>query len=152
MLSKSGSTSLEQEAPAKSTTGPGQLVGVWSLVSFTVLDKAGSILDFPMGRHPEGLLIYTADGFISVHLSKSKRLAHTAQTEVAVGPGRPPEVEAVASTSHYLGYTGTYEWRGDLVVHHVLVASVPQWTGTQQVRQVELKRDVLTLRPPHGAC
>jgi hypothetical protein len=48
----------------------------------------------------------------------------------------------------YLGYSGTYEQRGDRVMHHVTASLFPDWSSSDQVRLMELDGDQLILRVP----
>jgi hypothetical protein len=50
------------------------LVRVWSLVAYTDEHENGDETQ-PFGPRPEGLLIYTADGFVSARLMKPGRPA-----------------------------------------------------------------------------
>jgi hypothetical protein len=43
---------------------------------------------------------------------------------------------------------GTYTFSGDKVVHHVEVASLPNWVGTDQERVVKIQGDRVTLATP----
>lgn len=43
-------------------------------------------------------------------------------------------------------YAGTYTVEGDTVVHHVEVAWLPNWVGSNQPRQAKLEGDMLTIR------
>ena len=67
------------------------------------------------------------------------------------GRRSPDEVADVdlkaAAYDTFIAYGGTYELRGDTVVHHVDFSSVPIWTGGEQERHVEFEdgRLVLTL-------
>ena len=40
----------------------------------------------------------------------------------------------------HVSYAGTYEIDGDDVVHNVKVSSFPNWTGTDQRRQIHFER------------
>jgi hypothetical protein len=54
---------------------------------------------------------------------------------------------AAAFRSAY-GFAGTFVVEGDIVRHHILVSTVPNWVGTEQVRPYTIDGDMLTLRPP----
>ena len=49
-----------------------RLVGTWRLVSWEHQDGAGQIT-FPVGRDPQGYIIYTADGYVSVQMMTARR-------------------------------------------------------------------------------
>jgi hypothetical protein len=106
---------------------PEQLVGVWRLVSFRDVATDGRTTEGPLGTEPDGLLIYTADGHVSVHM------AHTGS--------EPRPVGATA----YMGYAGTWHLDGARAVHKIAVTPKTVWAGTAQSRDVELDGDRLTL-------
>lgn len=98
-----------------------ELAGVWGLVSFHTLDERGEAGPGPLGDHPTGLLFYSEDGHVAVHMMPA---------------GGPPE---------YLSYAGTWRREGDRVVHTLTVAARADWIGTEQTRQLALDGDRLTL-------
>ncbi|NKY48482.1 lipocalin-like domain-containing protein [Nocardia cerradoensis] len=100
------------------------LVGTWELVSYYDIDDADVRSEGPLGPAPRGLLIYTAQGSVSVSMMR------TGDTTAA-----PP----------FMGYAGTWRTTGMAVVHAISVCSNPAWAGTEQVRQLSLDGDVLTL-------
>jgi hypothetical protein len=81
----------QSEAPdSRKSSYANQLVGVWSLVGYTDELENGDETQ-PFGPHPEGFLIYTADGFVSAQLMKPGRPAfHSADWH----HGTPQEYEA----------------------------------------------------------
>ncbi|KAA2262593.1 lipocalin-like domain-containing protein [Solihabitans fulvus] len=99
------------------------LVGVWLLVSFHDVDDAGRTSAGPLGADPSGLLIYTADGHVSVSMMR---------TEPGPAPG-------------FMGYAGRWRRDGDRVVHRIEVTPRADWVGTEQVRAAEFAGDRLTL-------
>lgn len=115
------------------TPSPAELVGVWRLEEYLNLDDDGRGYEGPLGPHPRGLLIYGADGYMSVSMMRSPQPA--SGNHAATGSG---EV--------FMGYAG--RWRlsdGNRVVHEVEVSAHPVMVGTEQVREVELDGDRLSL-------
>jgi hypothetical protein len=106
-----------------------ELVGAWRYQSWTARDPTGGVAD--LGEPVSGLVVITADGWLSVHMMSSE--------PVQIAPGQ---------TVSYLGYAGRYRMVGDQLVTDVEISSIPAWVGTQQVRDVELTGDVLMLAPP----
>ncbi len=115
------------------------LIGTWRLVSWRNEASDGSIT-YPMGADAVGLILYTADGHISAHLGKADRPPF-ADSDLA---GGSPAEDGAAMKS-YVSYAGTYEFRGDQVIHHVKIASFPNWTGTDQRRQCRFAGDTVLL-------
>jgi hypothetical protein len=52
-----------------------QLVGAWRLVSCVETDANTGEVYLPMGEVPEGLILYTPDGYMSAQLSAADRKA-----------------------------------------------------------------------------
>jgi Lipocalin-like domain len=106
-----------------------KLVGTWRYESWTAHGPTGAVAT--VGELATGLLIITADGWLSVHLMNGESVHITPDLNV-----------------RYLGYAGPYRMAGDRLVTAVEISSVPTWVGTEQVRDVELTGDVLMLAPP----
>jgi hypothetical protein len=115
------------------------LVGTWRLVSYEVRDEDGG-LTHPLGRDPVGFLTYTADGHMAGQLGRADR------AYLSVGDWEAaPDPEVAAAARAYFAYCGTYEVRGETVVHRVGLCLMPNWIGGDQVRDVALDGDRLTL-------
>ena len=104
-----------------------ELVGSWRLERFCS-ERSGEAEAFPLGDAPDGLLTYTADGVMSVHL-------------LADPDGPQTRMDA------YTGYYGSYSIDEDAAVisHHVEGASVERLAGTVQDRNYRLDGDRLEL-------
>ncbi len=109
------------EGGAVSRQAGEELAGVWSLVSFDTVREDGSVLPGPLGEKPTGLLFYSADGHVAVHMMPADG---------------PPA---------YLSYAGTWRREADRIVHHLTVAAERDWLGTDQSRHLRLDGDLLTL-------
>ena len=103
------------------------LFGTWILVSNEWITSDGEVVQRPFGEEPLGQLIYTADGSVCAVLASRDR-----------------------SGEHggFLAYTGSWELRGDSVVHHVLTGSIPEDAGRDRVRTYSLEGDRLMLTAP----
>lgn len=100
------------------------IVGVWQLRSFHDVDDVGQTVEGPLGPNPMGMLIYTADGHVSVSMMRT-----------SLGP---------APT--FMGYAGRWHLVGDRVAHRIQVSSRPDWVDVEQTRDAELEGDYLTVR------
>lgn len=107
------------------------LVGVWRLVAYFELDPTGTTSEGPLGPAPEGLLMYGRDGYVAVSMMR---------TGDGADPAAPPN-----GRETFMGYAGGWRLAGDTVVHRVDVSAHPRQVGTEQVRDVELDGDRLTL-------
>ena len=134
------------------------LVGSFDLVSWTSADGSE-----PFGGASVGFLHYGADGTMSAQLMKSGRepLGFPPRElrnarEVLLKPWTIPfhldVMKAVGrymnASANYVAYAGTFEVKGDQVIHHVQISLIPDWVGTDLVRQAKLDGDLLTLRLP----
>jgi Lipocalin-like domain len=118
-----------------------QLVGVWRLVSYESYgsNRKSDVLR-PFGSEPEGLILYTHDGFLSVQIMRTDRPyiggPHNAGGDDLV----------VAAASGFIGYSGRFTvLDGRTVVHHISVSLVPDWIGTSQYRHCQLAGSRLEL-------
>lgn len=96
-----------------------------------------------MGKHPSGMLIYSADGHTSVIINYDNRKRLSSQDRLAA----TIEEKATAFDTSF-GYAGRYTCAGNRVVHHAAVASVPNWVATDLVRTLSLADGKLTLSTP----
>jgi hypothetical protein len=103
------------------------LVGVWSLVSYDEVKPDGARGEGPLGIAPKGLLIYAADGYVSVNMMRV--------FGEASGPG----------THQHMSYAGTWRLDGEQALHRIEVTPNTPWIGTEQVRDIEVHDGLLTL-------
>ena len=119
------------------------IAGTYRLVSCEVRWSDGEI-DFPYGEDADGLLVYTANGFVSGHLMRRDL------PKFRTGARRAPPEQAREAFLGYLGYYGTYEVdvEAGTVTHRVLGGWHPNWTGTDQVRHFHFKGKQLVIETP----
>jgi hypothetical protein len=120
--------------------GCNPLVGTWRLLSWENRSADGTIT-YPLGRQAVGLIVYTADGYMSVAIMRADREPFAAGDLL----GGSSEEKARAAES-YVSYCGRYEFRDDSVIHHVELSLFPNWSGVAQERLVEVTDKRLTLR------
>jgi hypothetical protein len=116
------------------------LLGSWHLDAWRTDYSDGRAPTFPYGADAVGTLLYTPDGRMNASIGRSDRprLSH-ANTRLA------PDAEKIAAFESYFNYAGTFEIRGDSVVHHVELSLNPNFIGTEQLRRIELEGGRLTL-------
>ncbi len=120
------------------------LVGTWRLVSGRRRDERGRVY-YPFGRRAEGLLIYGADGHMSVAIMGERRRKFKTAGSFRVGT---PD-EKIAAADSYFSYAGRFELRGKSVIHHLDVCLYPNWVGAREPRRIaELTKRRLTLETP----
>ena len=120
-----------------------RIEGTYRLVSCEVLWSDGEI-GFPYGEDADGLLVYTANGFVTGHLMRRD------VPKFRTGARRVPPEQAREAFLGYLGYYGTYEVdvSAGTVTHRVLGGWHPNWTGTAQVRHFQFKGEQLVIETP----
>lgn len=118
------------------------IIGVWRLESYKIVGRSGAA-QYPLGRDPIGALIYTADGYMTVILSRRRR-KHFTSDDLFLGTTD----ERAAAASSFIAYCGRYELQAEKVVHHVDMSLFPNRSGTSQVRFVSMTKERLTLSTP----
>ncbi|MEV5651110.1 lipocalin-like domain-containing protein [Nocardia sp. NPDC052254] len=118
-----------------------RVLGAWELVSYTTVSETGQIA-YPLGERARGLIVYTADGFMSAQIMRPDR-PHYASRRVH---GGAPDERARAAAG-YLAYSGRYEVdeAGNAIRHDVAVSLYPNWVGDRQLRHVEFTATTMTL-------
>jgi hypothetical protein len=116
------------------------ILGTWRLASYTA-ERVGELSN-PLGHDPVGIIMYTADGYMSAQLMRRDRPAYD---KAITGGGTTEQMAAAAGG--YLCYTGPYtlDEAADVLHHHVEVSLLPNWIGGVQVRNAQLDSDMLTL-------
>jgi hypothetical protein len=116
------------------------ILGTWRLASYTA-ERVGELSN-PLGQDPVGIIMYTADGYMSAQLMRRDRPAYD---KAITGGGTTEQMAAAAGG--YLCYTGPYtlDEAADVLRHHVEVSLLPNWIGGVQVRNAQLDSDMLTL-------
>lgn len=122
-----------------------KFIGTWKLVSYEVKDPDGKI-EYPNGK-PLGYIMYNQDGYMSVVIMDENRKKFN--KEVLPFPefwqtiSSDKKAEAFET---YFSYCGLFEVKDDkFVVHHLEASLIPDWIGTDQIRQYKFDGDVLTL-------
>ncbi|TMR05699.1 lipocalin-like domain-containing protein [Actinomadura soli] len=120
---------------------PEAVRGTWRLVTYVVENEHGELIDEPLGPDPHGLLVYTPEGRVVVHLMADGREMCGSARPVDC----PPDRKLAAYDSH-LSYAGSYRLTGDRVFHHVSISSFPDYVGTELERTLRLDGDRLMLK------
>lgn len=115
------------------------IVGTWELIRWYNQDPSGQRF-FPLGEDASGYISYSPDGFVFVHMSAADRALY-----VENDPFTGTALEHQSAMISHITYAGRYTQNSDVVTHHVTQASCPNWVGSQQVRQVVLNKDDLSL-------
>ncbi|QIQ06084.1 lipocalin-like domain-containing protein [Streptomyces liangshanensis] len=119
-----------------------QVLGTWRLESFTAryTDRPGTI--HPLGEDATGLIMYTADGYMSAQIMRQGREDYD-----LLDSDGSDLVQAAAAATGYLAYSGRYtaDEATRTLHHNVEVSLLPAWLDTIQIREATLDGDRLTL-------
>src|SRR6059058_5763545 len=117
--------------------GASAIAGTWELLAFESRDSVGGDVAYPLGAHPQGILIY--DGRrMAVQLLDPDR-PRFASGDRARGTDAEIRAAFVGSFAYYGRYT--VDAPRSTITHHVDGASFPNWAGTDLVREFRLERD-----------
>lgn len=119
------------------------LVGAWALESYQSSDVDGSNVRHPLGTDARGIIMYTADGYMSAQIMRADR-APVARGDLQLADND----ELAAAARGYLAYAGPYSVLDDgVIAHHVDVSLLPNWIGGTQYRAAQVGDDRLQLGP-----
>ncbi|QBQ41322.1 lipocalin-like domain-containing protein [Sphingobacterium psychroaquaticum] len=125
------------------TTLKNELVGTWKLLSYIEVPINGTDSLFPLGKNPNGLLIYAPDSFMSVQIAKEGRLLFESNDKLL-----PSVEEMESSIKGYLAFTGKYKVDNSTAVVHYLVKSAlyPNWNNKVLSRKIDFEGDILYMK------
>ena len=116
--------------------------GVWRLLAWRRISDDGSIT-YPLGESVEGVLVYTPQGTMAVHMASANR-----PNIDSADPLGGDAAQRAAAYSSCLAYFGSYQVRGNEVIHNIASSLYPNWSGTNAARPFEISGDELVLRTP----
>lgn len=117
------------------------LVGSWRLESWTIGYSDRDDFTYPFGENPQGLLMYSADGWMSAALCRSDR----GRFPEGASPRTLEDAALAAAYNSYFHYAGRYRIQDGDVVHYVTQSLFPNFEGSQQLRHAELDGHTLVL-------
>ena len=118
-----------------------QLSGTWELESWTIGYSDRDDFTYPYGENPQGLLLYTDDGWMSASICRSDR----AKLPADVSFRKLPEATKAEAFSSYFQYAGRYSVLEGDVIHSVAQSLNPNMPDTEQLRHAELDGQTLVL-------
>ena len=116
-----------------------KVAGAWRLRAFVFTDAAGNE-HLPLGDAPQGSVVITPEGYLSLNFIASGRAPFGAPDLLGAS-----EAEKAAAAARYVSFGGPCRIEGDEVVVTVEHSFFPNWTGSEQRRRVALDGDSLTL-------
>jgi len=122
-----------------------QLLGTWTLVSWTRTVGGVEEPDRMMGADPVGQFMFSPDGRMCFTAMRRDRVKFQS-ADLRAGTAD----EKTAAYDSYIGYCGRYEVNEEerAVLLRLDVSSFPNWTGTSQKRMVEVTGSRLRVRTP----
>ncbi len=126
------------------------LVGIWKLLSAIAIHPNGTVDAEAYGANPTGYITYTPEGHMMVMFAKSDRPPFSRDVRSPLSE----EMSAVAieelahGFTSFNAYAGTYTLDGNIVSHHLTIASIPNRLGTTLARTFAINGDRLALRTP----
>jgi hypothetical protein len=119
-----------------------RLIGSWKLVSYVETPVDGSPPFYPFGETPQGIIMYTPDGYMSAQLCRPNRAPFASGDWFE---GTAAEYEAQGST--YIAYTGPFQVDEEKqsLTHTMFISLFPNWIGQTQPRIVRIEHDMLSL-------
>jgi hypothetical protein len=129
----------------KSMNDTDRFVGTWHLISTEFRAEDGSPAQSPYGTEPQGLLMYDALGNMAAQLAQGQRKPFRTADRKAGS-----DIETREAFESYQAYYGRYRIDADkqFVIHTVTQALLPNWVGTEQLRQFTFANKNLILRTP----
>lgn len=119
-----------------------EVVGTWRLASATrkIVDS-GEIIDAYGGPRPNGWLTYGEDGRMMVICAFEGRDRPEANDKMS-------DQDRIKLHKTFFAYAGTYNLKAGKISHAIDTSWNEVWSGTTQIRQVELKDKELILTTP----
>lgn len=122
-----------------------QLIGAWKLVSYVEFPQDGAPQRSPLGEHPEGIIMYTPDGYMSVQLMRPGRKNFASGDWFRATPE-----EFAEEASGYIAYSGPFhvDEEAKSLTHSMNVSLFPGWVGQTHPRIVKVEGNRLHLATP----
>lgn len=117
------------------------LMGTWQLESWTIGYSDRDDFSYPYGEDPQGLLMYTDDGWMSACIARRDRALFAED----VNYRKIPDADKGEAFSSYFQYAGRYRVEGGDVIHYVTHSLNPNFPGSEQLRHAELDGQTLVL-------
>jgi len=128
-----------------------QLIGAWELIEYVSTSNSDpSQKHYPMGNQLQGMLIYSSNGSMSVHLQLQGQTPFE-----SADPLTGSERELAEAARRCVAYSGSFlvkeESQRSSILHEIINCSFPNWQGTMQRRFASINNNgnetVLTLMP-----
>ncbi len=108
-------------------------------MSYARIDSESGASAEVMGKHPEGRLTYTDDGYMHALMMPEGR------AKFPSGDVFGTDEELRAAANHFVAYCGRFEIKDDAILHHPDLSFFPNWVGKDMVRKATFDGNRLTL-------
>ena len=108
-------------------------IGGWQLQTWEIHYADGKVT-YPFGEDAKGLLLYTADGFMSGTIERRDRSEF-----IRTRPSEFTTEDKAGAFKSYFHYAGTWRLEGDKVIHTVTSSLDPAKTDSEQIRFADFK-------------
>lgn len=135
-----------QSAASSPQISAQSFVGAWRLVSIETVRTNGEVIYPFYGKHPQGMLMYDASGWMSVQIvSDPKPAVPTADSRESFLAA--PAADKAKAIDGYYAYYGTWtvDAAASTVTHHIRESLVPAERGEDGVRKFTFDGNLLTL-------
>lgn len=116
------------------------VLGSWLLTEWRIDYVDGRASSWPFGKDAVGLLVYSADGWMSATMSRRERTKLTATSAV-----QADDASKARAFQEYLSYSGRWSLQGSRIAHDVQMSLNPVLVGTRQWRDAQLDAGTLVL-------
>tara|TARA_A100000171_G_scaffold7797_1_gene5904 strand:- start:5656 stop:6090 length:435 start_codon:yes stop_codon:yes gene_type:complete len=120
-----------------------QIIGSWKLNNFELKNLTVDKSIFPYGKEPIGILIFGADGFMSVSVMSDNRI----NFEVESLQMSSAE-EKISAIDTYLSYAGKWKIENDRIYVEVITSLLPNWKDKEHYRTFQLNDKTLSFQTP----
>ena len=118
-----------------------KFIGGWQLLSWEIRYSDNDRVSQPFGANPQGLIMYTPDGYMNAVIARADRAQFPADQSIkSLSPATLAE-----AYSDYFQYAGRYRIEGDKVIHSVQMSLNPNFVGSEQIRGFKFDGERLTL-------
>ena len=120
------------------TAATNELLGAWTLESWSLVYEDGRPPEYPLGIDAQGIIMYTPDGHVSATLMRGGR--------PAVAP--VSAAERATAYAESFAYAGRYRLEAGTVYHSIEIATNPALIGMTSTRHIAREGDRLILSGP----
>ena len=129
-------------SPHLASAADKSVIGTWKLLSWVSEDAESGKITNVFGEKPNGYIIYTAGGRMTVNISADGR------KPLSGDRFSTPAEERAQAFSTNISYSGSYDITAEGIMHHVEVATFQNWVGTDQFRYVVVEGDAMNVKTP----